>query len=108
MAHKFGWSLPPGVTSKMLDEAVGAEHPCETCGEFTSDCICPECPQCHCIGDPGCYIMGFLDYTTTQLVGQARLHITQLESQLDSARYALAQYLTQLEKETKGDNGPKT
>jgi len=46
----FGWSLPPGVTDRMIDEAVGANH-CEKfaalgheCSANThGECDCPKC-----------------------------------------------------------------
>lgn len=38
------WNDPP-------DE----EMPCEVCGEWVDNCICPECPRCTLQGDPGCY-----------------------------------------------------
>lgn len=31
------------------------DEPCEVCGEFSDDCICPECPVCGYHGDPACY-----------------------------------------------------
>ncbi len=53
---KFGWSLPPGVTNRMIDEAYGTDEPCEICGQNPDgDCLCPECPECGGVGDPGCY-----------------------------------------------------
>lgn len=51
----FGWSLPPGVTHSMIDEAYGFEQPCEVCGGDESTCECPECPVCGVCGDPTCY-----------------------------------------------------
>jgi hypothetical protein len=51
----FGWSLPPGVTNRMIDEAYGREEPCEVCGQWPDDCICPECPICGEYGRSGCY-----------------------------------------------------
>ena len=52
---KFGWDLPPGVTQRMIDEAYGHEEPCEVCGKFADECICPECPICGEVGRPECY-----------------------------------------------------
>lgn len=49
---KFGWSLPPGCGTLPGEE----EYPCEVCGKFPEDCICPECPVCSTQGDPKCYI----------------------------------------------------
>lgn len=47
MNHPFGWDLPPGVTSKMIDEAHGdRDHhkscPCHENAPETEDpeCIC--------------------------------------------------------------------
>jgi hypothetical protein len=48
----FGWSLPPGCGTLPGEED---EPPCEVCGKFSEDCICPECPVCGCHGDPKCY-----------------------------------------------------
>lgn len=50
-----GWNLPPGCTSRMIDEAMGAECPCEMCGRWADDCLCPECPKCGEYGNPHCY-----------------------------------------------------
>jgi hypothetical protein len=51
----FGWDLPPGVTSRMIDEAAGIYDQCEVCGLEVGDCICPECPECGEVGNPDCY-----------------------------------------------------
>jgi hypothetical protein len=51
----FGWSLPPGVSQRMIDDAYGQEAPCAVCGQGIDDCICPECPHCQTIGDLECY-----------------------------------------------------
>jgi hypothetical protein len=51
----FGWSLPPGVTTRMIDDAVGGDEQCEVCGLDAADCQCPECPVCSEVGNPRCY-----------------------------------------------------
>lgn len=51
----FGWSLPPGVSMRDIDPP---DLPCEVCGLYPADCVCPECPECSVIGDPACYIPG--------------------------------------------------
>jgi len=51
----FGWSLPPGCTNQMIEDAMGVDQPCEVCGQFPDDCICPECKVCGGQGDPTCY-----------------------------------------------------
>ena len=53
--HPFGWDLPPGVTSKMIDEAAGGSEICAVCEKHYDDCRCPECPVCGEVGDPLCY-----------------------------------------------------
>lgn len=53
--NKMGWDLPPGVTSRMIDEAAGVDEPCECCGKSVDECICEECPNCHETGNPECY-----------------------------------------------------
>jgi hypothetical protein len=44
MRHTFGWSLPPGVTQRHIDEAAGGydepPEPCPICGD-------PECRDPH-------------------------------------------------------------
>ena len=49
----FGWDYPLGCSSTPYDED---DPPCEVCGEFIEDCICPECPECGEIGRPKCYL----------------------------------------------------
>ena len=70
---KFGWSLPPGVTDRMIDEAYGFDQPCEVCAgnpELDNDteggCICPECPVCGDYGNPDCYEQGHLMISEAQ------------------------------------------
>lgn len=70
---KFGWSLPPGVTTRMIDEAYGVEGPCECCGKMVDDCICEECSICNSYGDPDCYKNHGMKFTPEQLAGQAEL-----------------------------------
>lgn len=56
MRNIFGWDLPPGVTHRMIEDQA-ASGPCAICGQNVDadECICPECPVCGGIGDPGCY-----------------------------------------------------
>ena len=49
----FGWDYPPGVSSLPWDH----DYPCDVCGEFEDDCICPECPVCGDFGNASCYPM---------------------------------------------------
>lgn len=49
----FGWSLPPGCGTLPGEEDEG---PCEVCGNYVDDCICPECKVCGEQGNPACYI----------------------------------------------------
>ncbi len=56
MISKFGWSLPPGVSTRDIENAYGEEGPCDMCGGTVDDtCICPECSICGSVGDPACY-----------------------------------------------------
>src|SRR5262252_1026672 len=57
MRNVFGWSLPPGVTQRMIDDAIGGgdDTECEFCGQTFTGCVCPECPVCGGVGDPICY-----------------------------------------------------
>jgi hypothetical protein len=48
----FGWSYPPGCSSVPGDEP---DPPCEVCGYFSEDCVCPICPLCNEQGNPACY-----------------------------------------------------
>jgi len=52
MRSIFGWSYPPGCHRLPWDE----DYPCEVCAQDVDDCICPECPECGCQGDPSCYL----------------------------------------------------
>jgi hypothetical protein len=52
MRSVFGWSLPPGVRASDFDVVDG---PCEMCGNFIDQCICPECPVCKAMGLNTCY-----------------------------------------------------
>jgi hypothetical protein len=51
MSGIFGWSYPPGCSGTPFDE----DRPCDVCGKDEERCICPECPECGCQGDPSCY-----------------------------------------------------
>jgi hypothetical protein len=55
MRNIFGWSLPPGCTNRMIDEAAGVDQPCAVCAMDVADCCCPECPVCGENGNPQCY-----------------------------------------------------
>lgn len=52
MCGLFGWSLPPGCGRLPGEEP---DPPCELCGRFEDDCICPECTECGERADPRCY-----------------------------------------------------
>ena len=55
MSNIFGWSYPAGAENDPNAPWNQEEGPCEICGRFSVDCICPECPTCECVGDPTCY-----------------------------------------------------
>jgi hypothetical protein len=54
--HLFGWDLPPGVSLRQIEEAMGQDYPCDVCGNDAAVCICPECRVCGAAGDVHCYI----------------------------------------------------
>jgi hypothetical protein len=70
MRNVFGWSLPPGVTNRMIEESSG-EGPCAVCGQSVDECICPECSVCQSIGDPACYENHALLRTPEQIAMRA-------------------------------------
>jgi hypothetical protein len=74
----FGWDLPPGCTLRHIEEAYGDEGPCECCGHDPADCICPECPECHEVGNEDCYQLGHLKFSREQMIGKARMRIEDL------------------------------
>lgn len=51
----FGWSYPPGAANDPNAPWNQQDEPCEVCGEFPDNCICPECPVCTEIGNKDCY-----------------------------------------------------
>lgn len=50
----FGWSLPPGCTTRHIEDAYGAESVCDLCGVGVDACDCPECPTCGEVGVVEC------------------------------------------------------
>jgi len=106
----FGWSLPPGVTHSMI-EAQCEGQPCEVCGEFEEDCVCPICPRCGQQGDPNCYkevdlgICGELwqKETPRQKLGKARFDMACLKEQMQD----LDQYIGYLEEQVRDSGEPK-
>ena len=51
----FGWSYPPGAATDPSAPYNQIDEPCGVCGQWESECVCPECPTCGAIGDPLCY-----------------------------------------------------
>ena len=64
----FGWSYPPGCSGPPEYD----DQPCEICGLFPDDCICPECPTCSAFGDPKCYENHGLERSQEQVQSLAR------------------------------------
>ena len=100
----FGWSLPPGCTQRMIDEAYGDDRPCECCGYDPAECICQECPVCNATGDPQCYDKKahsryhHMAYGKEQLIGQTRMKIAALQDEIS----AESQYIAWLEEKPDG------
>ncbi len=61
----FGWSLPPGCSSRDIDALYASEEGCECCGNHIDDCICPTC-ECGECGNPACYQKHGLALSPTQ------------------------------------------
>ena len=107
---KFGWSLPPGCTQRMLDRQF-EDGPCDVCGYFVDDCVCPTCPVCQTHGDPFCYEDEWfrqwaaecfpeaghnphgLTLNIEQRIGQLRMDITNLKDMIRD----MEDFLTSLE-----------
>jgi hypothetical protein len=88
-----GWNLPPGCTTRMIDEAAGVYDICDCCGKGVEDCICPECPTCSEYGNPKCYKEHGLKFNREQLIGQTLRRIADLQEQVHDAQM----YLCELE-----------
>lgn len=74
-----GWNLPPGCSSRDIERAFGEESPCDVCGQWSENCVCPECPECHTSGDPYCYEHHGLVRTFEQTWLHARIEQAQIE-----------------------------
>ena len=92
----FGWSLPPGVTQRMIDEQCES-GPCACCGGDvdTDNCICIECPTCGSAGDPNCYKPTGkgghgLKFNRSQVIGQTQLKIGLLQEQISDHQMYIA------------------
>lgn len=51
----FGWWYPPGAANDPNAPYNQEDPPCEVCGQWPDDCVCPECPVCGDYGNPVCY-----------------------------------------------------
>jgi hypothetical protein len=87
-------NLPPGVTSRMIDEAYGVELPCSVCGIDPADCICPECLVCGSQGEPECYQAHGLARSDAQIAAYRRA-----EEAATAEATAEAAYFAQLKAE---------
>ena len=61
--NPFGWSLPPGVTQRHIDEAIGDDddYHCDICGLFSDECECDIiclCSEPEDEGDGQCKLCG--------------------------------------------------
>lgn len=96
----FGWSLPPGCTNRMIEEAFGTEGPCDICGKLPDNCICPECPTCGEIGAPICYAEHGLIKSPEQ-VASFKEYEAEMERQAEEDRKLGEIYRKQEEEEEK-------
>ena len=88
----FGWSLPPGVTSKMIDEAYGVDQPCAVCARDIDSCVCPECPTCHETGSVHCYAVHGLRLSKQQVIHRQEARVHRAEEDLRIEKQCLEQY----------------
>lgn len=101
---KFGWDLPPGVTTSMLP-GNGPVAPCDVCGrdperdQETGGCICPECTVCLEVGRLDCYTEHGLVRTQEQIDGR-----TAMDAQIRAEVEAENAYFAQLPSDSEGDN----
>ena len=89
----FGWDLPPGCTTRHIDEAYGVEQPCDVCGKNVDDCICPECECCGEVGQLKCYTDGHgtkrLKLSREQIIAREEARIVRLKMELDGREEGL-------------------
>ena len=99
-------NLPPGVTIGMIDDHF-ADRPCEMCGHYPDDCICPECPVCYEHGNPACYsTLGGHGLTESwdQRIGKAKAELYNLQERVVDQQ----QYIDWLENEKAHNEDPST
>jgi hypothetical protein len=85
-----GFNLPPGCTTRHIDEAMGVDAQCDVCKLDTDNCICPECPRCGCHGEPDCYDdfpkvekdSHGLKLSNAQHISRTRYEISELKDQI--------------------------
>jgi hypothetical protein len=92
----FGWSLPPGVTNKMIDDLC-EEGPCEVCAKPVDSCICHECPVCHEIGRSSCYKGHGMKLSKAQMISRQEVRVSRIAERLQEEKLAL-EILTESEK----------
>ncbi len=94
------------ITGNYGEDQFGADQPCEVCGNFPEQCICPVCPSCGEQGSPGCYIATDTNHskkvtcgglvgkmTVEQKIAKQRFVVADLKLQWQEAQ----QYLDYLE-----------
>jgi len=96
----FGWDLPPGVTMRDIDPP---ELPCEICGEFVDNCICPECSVCGGVGDPLCYEKHGLVRSKQQIENLTKREAEWAAEAREEEKYWDARFREWKEGEKKGD-----
>ena len=89
---KFGWSYPPGCSGPPDDQ----DYPCEVCGQWEDDCICPPCPECASVGDPRCYEGGSYGHGMIQSPEQKALMVkaeAQWKAEAEAENAMIEEYL---------------
>lgn len=67
------------MTSRSESPHDEDEGPCIICGKSVDDCICPECPDCGCQGDPTCYRLHRVKLTMPQVVAHQEFKIAKMK-----------------------------
>lgn len=75
------------------------DFPCDVCGKWADDCICPECPVCGEYGNTRCYTGGLFDHGLIRTPEQESSFAAFCKSCDDEAAYYNA--LAEAEEEAK-------
>jgi len=92
---KFGWSLPPGVSTR--DLPGNEDETCAVCFKQPDDCVCDECKVCFEFGNPRCHKEHGMKLNKAQLVARHEYLLHRAEAKVKETK-------TELEYIKKTDN----